>query len=136
MASMPLLPRRYAAVWQSERYSGGAAVRGTPEVHTTVTPTKSSGTFVAYLYDVGPLGVGKLVTHAPYTFHDREPGRPFAVDLELYSTAYDVPAGHRLAVVVDTVDPLYIEHNPSGAQLTFSSPADDPGHVSVPVREK
>lgn len=30
MASMPLLPRRYAAVWQSERYSGGAAVRGTP----------------------------------------------------------------------------------------------------------
>ncbi|MFF5410131.1 CocE/NonD family hydrolase [Streptomyces albidoflavus] len=136
MASMPLLPRRYAAVWQSERYSGGAAVRGTPEVHTTVTPTKSSGTLVAYLYDVGPLGVGKLVTHAPYTFHDREPGRPFAVDLELYSTAYDVPAGHRLAVVVDTVDPLYIEHNPSGAQLTFSSPADDPGHVSVPVREK
>lgn len=58
------------------------------------------------------------------------------MDLELYSTAYDVPAGHRLAVVVDTVDPLYIEHNPSGAQLTFSSPADDPGHVSVPVREK
>lgn len=56
-------------------------MRGTPEVHTTVTPTKSSGTFVAYLYDVGPLGVGKLVTHAPYTFHDREPGLPFAVDL-------------------------------------------------------
>jgi hypothetical protein len=38
--------------------------------------------------------------------------------------------------VVDTVDPLYIEHNPSGAQLTFSSPPDDPSYLSVPVREQ
>ncbi|MEU8883075.1 alpha/beta fold hydrolase [Streptomyces hydrogenans] len=134
--SVPLLPRSFAAVWRSGRYDDGVAVRGTPLLHTTVTPTKSSGTFVAYLYDVGPLGVGKLVSNAPYTFHDRTPGRPFAVDLELFSTAYDVPAGHRLALVVDTVDPLYIEHNPAGAQLTFSSPASDPSYVSVPMRKE
>ncbi|GGZ05713.1 hypothetical protein GCM10010365_26200 [Streptomyces poonensis] len=111
-------------------------MRGTAEVHTTVTSTGSSGTLVAYLYDVGPLGLGKLVSSAPYTFHGQTPGRPYAVDLELYSTAYDVPAGHRLVAVVDTVDPLYIEHNPSGAQLTFSSPPHDPSFVSVPLREQ
>ncbi|MGW0775518.1 CocE/NonD family hydrolase [Streptomyces sp. NPDC002835] len=135
-ASIPLLPRSFAAVWQSERYQAGQQVRGTAELHTTATSTKESGTLVAYLYDVGPLGLGKLVSHAPYTFHGKEPGRPFAVDLELFSTAYDVPAGHRLAVVVDTVDPLYIEHNPSGAQLTFSSPAADPSYLSVPLRQE
>ncbi|WP_309050849.1 CocE/NonD family hydrolase [Streptomyces sp.] len=134
--SVPLLPRSFAAVWQSERYDSVRKVRGTPLLHTTVTPTKESGTLVAYLYDVGPLGVGKLVSNAPYTFHGKTPGRPFAVDLELFSTAYDVPAGHRLALVVDTVDPLYIEHNPTGAQLTFSSPAADPSYVSVPLREE
>ncbi|MEU8764640.1 CocE/NonD family hydrolase [Streptomyces sp. NPDC048659] len=133
-ASIPLLPRAFAAVWQSERYGEPQRVRGTARLHTTVTPTASSGTFVAYLYDVGPLGVGKLVTNAPYTFHDRTPGKSFGVDLDLFSTAYDVPAGHRLALVVDTVDPLYIEHNPTGAQLTFSSPAADPSYVSVPLR--
>ena len=84
---------------------------------------------------MGPLGIGKLVTHAPYTFHGKTPNQPFGVDLDLFSTAYDVPAGHRLAVVVDTVDPLYIEHNPSGARLTFSSPASDPSYMSVPVRD-
>ncbi|MEU0385520.1 CocE/NonD family hydrolase [Streptomyces chartreusis] len=136
MASIPLLPRRWAAVWQSEKYATAQQVRGTANLHTTLTPTKESGTLVAYLYDVGPLGLGKLVTNAPYTFHGRTPGKPFGVDLELYSTAYDVPAGHRLALVVDTVDPLYIEHNPSGAQLTFSSPANDPSYVSVPLREQ
>ena len=136
MASIPLLPRYWAAVWQSEKYASAQQVRGTAKLHTTLTPTKESGTLVAYLYDVGPLGLGKLVSNAPYTFHGRTPGKPFGVDLELFSTAYDVPAGHRLALVVDTVDPLYIEHNPSGAQLTFSSPANDPSYVSIPLREQ
>ncbi|MER5179334.1 alpha/beta fold hydrolase [Streptomyces sp. NPDC002896] len=136
VASVPLLPRRYAAVWQSEKYGTAQQIRGTTKLHTTVTGTKESGTLVAYLYDVGPLGLGKLVSNAPYTFHGQTPGKPFAVDLELFSTAYDVPAGHRLALVVDTVDPLYIEHNPTGAQLTFSSPAADPSYVSVPLREQ
>ncbi|MFI9246067.1 alpha/beta fold hydrolase [Streptomyces sp. NPDC053086] len=136
MASMPLLPRRWAAVWQSERYGEAQRVRGTARLHTTLTPTKESGTLIAYLYDVGPLGIGKLVTHAPFTWHGQTPGEPFDVDLDLFSTAYDVPAGHRLALVVDTVDPLYAEHNPSGAQLTFSSPADDPSYVSVPLGEQ
>ncbi|MFF3904432.1 alpha/beta fold hydrolase [Streptomyces sp. NPDC001848] len=136
VASIPLLPRRWAAVWKSEKYASAQHVRGTAKLHTTLTPTKESGTLVAYLYDVGPLGLGKLVSNAPYTWHGRTPGTPFGVDLELYSTAYDVPAGHRLALVVDTVDPLYIEHNPSGAQLTFSSPADDPSYVSIPLREQ
>ncbi|WP_320784119.1 CocE/NonD family hydrolase [Streptomyces sp. CRN 30] len=135
-ASIPLLPRRYAAVWQSERYASAQQVRGTAELHTTLTSTESSGTLVAYLYDVGPLGLGKLVSSAPYTFHGQAPGRPFGVDLELFSTAYDVPAGHRLALVVDTVDPLYIEHNPTGAQLTFSSPSHDPSYLAVPLREQ
>ncbi|MFD6971517.1 CocE/NonD family hydrolase [Streptomyces sp. NPDC059979] len=135
-ASIPLLPRAFAAVWQSERYDAARRIRGTVELHTTVTPTKGDGTFVAYLYDVGPLGIGKLVSNAPYTFHGKTPGQAFGVDLELFSTAYDVPAGHRLALVVDTVDPLYIEHNPTGAQLTFSSPRTDPSYVSVPLREQ
>ncbi|MFJ8535396.1 CocE/NonD family hydrolase [Streptomyces sp. NPDC093591] len=136
VASIPLIPRLWAGVWQSEKYATAQRVRGTAKLHTTVTPTKESGTLVAYLYDVGPLGLGKLVSNAPYTFHGRTPGKPFTVDLELYSTAYDVPAGHRLALVVDTVDPLYIEHNPSGARLTFSSPANDPSYVSIPLREQ
>ncbi|WP_330281837.1 CocE/NonD family hydrolase [Streptomyces sp. NBC_00588] len=136
VASIPLLPRRWAAVWQSQKYGSVQQIRGTARLHTTVTPTKESGTLVAYLYDVGPLGLGKLVSNAPYTFHGLTPGKPFGLDLELFSTAYDVPAGHRLALVVDTVDPLYIEHNPSGARLTFSSPADDPSYVSIPLREQ
>lgn len=38
--------------------------------------------------------------------------------------------------MIDTVDPLYIEHDPAGPLLTFSSPRADPSYVSVPLREK
>lgn len=134
VASVPLLPRTAAAVWQSERCTAPQRLRGTVRLHTTVTPRHADGTAVAYLYDVGPLGTGRLVTHAPVSFHDRAPGRPFGLDLELFSTAYDVPAGHRLALVVDGADPLYTEHNPRGQKLTFSSPAGDPSWVEVPLR--
>jgi predicted acyl esterase len=132
--SVPLLPDWHSAVWKSERYTTTRQIRGTAKLHTTVTADKSSGTFVAHLYDVNALGVGRLVTHAPFSFHGRTPGEAFGVDLELFSTAYDVPAGHRLALVIDTVDPLYAEHNPFGAKLTFSSPADDPSYAEIPVR--
>lgn len=37
---------------------------------------------------------------------------------------------------MDTVDPLYNEHNPTGAQLTFSPPASDPSYLTVPLREE
>ncbi|GAA2386077.1 CocE/NonD family hydrolase [Streptomyces glaucosporus] len=133
--SVPLLPDWRAAVWTSQRHAAEQRIRGTVKLRTTVTSNESSGTFVAHLYDVNALGVGKLVTHAPFTFHGKEPGKAFGVDLELFSTAYDVPAGHRLALVIDTVDPLYAEHNPAGAKLAFSSPEKRPSYVEIPVRD-
>ncbi|NLU65995.1 CocE/NonD family hydrolase [Streptomyces sp. HNM0574] len=134
-ASLPLLPRSRAAVWESAPYERARKVRGAPRLHTTVTPHESSGTGIAYLYDVGPLGHAKLISSAPFTFHDRKPGEPFPVDVELGATAYDVPEGHRTALVVDGVDPLYIDHNPDGARLTFTSPATDPSRLTIPVRD-
>ncbi|WP_371793442.1 CocE/NonD family hydrolase C-terminal non-catalytic domain-containing protein [Streptomyces sp. NBC_01471] len=136
LASVPLPPRSFAAVRQSGACATERRIRGTATLHTTLAGTKESGTLVAYLYDVGPPGLGKLASNAPYTCHGKTPGKAFPVDLDLFSTAYDVPAGHHLALVTDTVDPLHIEHNPTGAQLTFSSPESDPSYLSVPLREK
>ncbi|GAA1930865.1 CocE/NonD family hydrolase [Streptantibioticus ferralitis] len=135
IASIPLLPRSVAAVWQSQACTTAQRVRGTVRLHTTLTSTGDRASIVAYLYDVDALGIGKLITHAPQTSIDRTPGRPTSVDLGLFSTAYDVPAGHRLALVIDTVDPLYITHNPVGSTLSFSASAADPSWLSVPLRQ-
>ncbi|MFF2409641.1 hypothetical protein [Streptomyces sp. NPDC058092] len=63
------------------------------------------------------------------------PGRSSA-DPELFSAAHGVPAGRRLALVIDTLDPLYIEHSPAGSQLTFSPPPAGPSYRTADSREK
>ncbi|GAA5016376.1 CocE/NonD family hydrolase [Kitasatospora paranensis] len=132
--SVPLLPRPVAAVWQSAPADGGQQIRGSVRLHLGVTPSAERGSLIAYLYDVDALGIGRLVAHAPYTFLGRTPGQAFGADIRMQATAYDVPAGHRLALVVDSVDPLYITHNPAFATLSFGSPAGDPSWISVPLR--
>jgi predicted acyl esterase len=134
LVSVPLLPRAFAGVWESGPYGGGEQVRGAVRVHLGVTPSASQGSLIAYLYDVDAIGIGRLVSHAPYTFLGRTPGQPFTADFPMQATAYDVPPGHRLALVVDTVDPLYISHNPAWSTLAFGSAAGDPSWISVPVK--
>ncbi|MFF8960108.1 hypothetical protein [Streptomyces sp. NPDC014894] len=88
------------------------------------------------LHGGGPLGLGKPVGNARTPSTAGAAGEPFAVAPEPSSTACGGPAGHRLAVVVDTVDPLSTGHDRAGARLTFSSPASEPPHPPVPPRQK
>ncbi|MGV4927220.1 CocE/NonD family hydrolase (plasmid) [Streptomyces sp. BHT-5-2] len=134
MVVVPLLPRSSAAIWQSAPYAQGLRLRGAARLHTTVTASTPKGSAFAYLYDVNALGVGKLISHAPQSWSGRQPGHAFPLDVTLFPTAYDLPAGHRLALVLDTADPLYGGSTPRGSSVAFGSPADGPAELALPVR--
>ncbi|MFC4066246.1 alpha/beta fold hydrolase [Actinoplanes subglobosus] len=113
---LPAVPRRNAGVWVSgPAPAGGWKVRGVPHLHAPVTSSQPSGTLIAYLYDLDALGFGKLFSHAPTTWR----GYATTVDLPLQVTAYDVPPGHRLALVVDGKDPLYADANQRDSRVTI-----------------
>ncbi|MER7753821.1 CocE/NonD family hydrolase [Kitasatospora sp. NPDC097643] len=131
---VPLLARSAAVVRQSAPYPQGLALRGAARLHTTVTATSPQGTVVAYLYDVNALGLGRLISHAPQSWSGQPAGQPFPLDVTLFATAYDLPAGHRLALVLGTRDPLYGGLTPSGSTVTFGSTAADPSDLALPVR--
>jgi predicted acyl esterase len=116
-----------AGVWVSEPFAAGAAVRGVAHLHLVVTSAAPHGTVIAYLYDLDGRGVGRLITHAPYSWLA---GGGLPVDVALPAAGYDVPAGHRLALVVDTRDPLYFDANTSGAPMTFTGES----WLDVPLR--
>jgi predicted acyl esterase len=109
---------------------GTTAIRGIPKLHLTVKPGQSDGTVVAYLYDVDGLGTGELIAHAPATWLGATPNAALGVDVVFPATAYTVPSGHRLAIVVDTEDALYLDANPWGAAITFTGPS----FVDLPLR--
>ena len=116
---LPAVDRGRAGVWASERPSSALRIRGIPKLHLNLTGTAASGSLVAYLYDLDNLGGASLITHAPLTWPSGAAGNR-SVDLALTATAYDVPAGHSLTLVVDTVDPLYYDANASGKMITIA----------------
>jgi hypothetical protein len=56
------------------------------------------------------------------------------VDTDFPSTVYDVPSGHRLSLVIDTVDPLYADQGALFTTVKFSSPWGNPSYVSLPLK--
>ncbi|SFE15519.1 putative hydrolase, CocE/NonD family [Actinopolyspora alba] len=130
--SVPFVDRDDAAVWATEPYADGVNVTGTPRLRVNVTPEDDSVSLFAYLYDVGPLGNGSLISHKPVTLRNDSPGVRSRVDISLQPTSWQVAEGHRLVLVVDTVDGRYRDES-SGGEVTFDSSAEQPAGLRIPV---
>lgn len=122
-AWLPAVDRSVGALWSTPVLAAPTSIRGIARLRLTVRPEQPIGTVVAYLYDVDAAGWGKLVSHAPSSWTGAEAGAPRALDIDLPATAWNVPAGHRLALVVDTKDPLYLDTNSRGAGISVGGPS-------------
>ncbi|MDT4934655.1 MAG: hypothetical protein QOK11_2547, partial [Pseudonocardiales bacterium] len=127
------ISRTAAAVWEGQSDSAQRLVVGSPTVHLTVTPSAASTTLIAYLYDVDASGSGTLMTYKPYSLVRATAGTPKGVDIALEPIAWTLPAGHRLSLVIDTVDWRYESLNVPGSTAAFTSPRGDPATLSVPI---
>jgi predicted acyl esterase len=127
--------RGRGAVWTQPPVKAATQLRGSLRAHLTVVPPAAAGTVVAYVYDVDPLGTGSLVNYLPYSWKHATPGQPQPVDLDFSPTAYTLAAGHHLALVVDSKDPLFLDWNTGDGRLGFVSTAADPSWLDVPVRK-
>ncbi|ASU82960.1 X-Pro dipeptidyl-peptidase [Nocardiopsis gilva YIM 90087] len=130
---LPTVDRARAGVWTGPAYPDGVRVSGTPNARFTVTPTAREQSLYVYLYAINRHGTGALLTHKPYTLRDADPGTPVTVDVDLEPVVWDVPAGDRLALVIDTVDLRYVNESRIGQRVVFSSPEDAPSTLTVPT---
>lgn len=122
IASMPFVLRDNGVVYNGKALPTELKLRGTPKVQLNVKPTGPQAQVVAYLYDVDVLGMGTLITHGVRSLHWATPGQTIAFPVELDMAAYNVPAGHHLALVVDTQDARYgkASNNWFGVDFMFS----------------
>jgi predicted acyl esterase len=102
-----------------------------PEVRVTVTPSRADTTLYAYLFVEDVLGNGQLISHKPYTLRSATPGQASTLDLRLEASSWNIPAGSRLTLVIDTVDLRYAGVSQLGGTVTFSSPANAPSVLRV-----
>ncbi len=123
---LPFVDRSRAGVWAAERPSAVQHIRGVPRVHLELSGAAATGTVVSYLYDLDALGNAKLITHAPASWSQKTT----SLDVDLFATAYDLPAGHSLTLVVDTVDPLYYDENAPGGSVSVGGGS----YLDVPLK--
>ena len=80
LANIGHIQRSNGIVFESNRRWSDMQIRGNAELSLMVQPKSDNLHMVAYLYDMNPLGVGKMITHKPLTVHDTTPGETLRVD--------------------------------------------------------
>lgn len=106
-SNMYLLNRAESIAWESPSFSAAKKIRGAAEIKLRMSLSGSKGQVVVYLYDVDQWGRAVFITHGVRTFWNAVPGAVFETTIPILATAYDIPAGHHLAAVVDSSDPMY-----------------------------
>jgi len=101
------IDQRYGAVYSSDQLKNTSQLRGTPRVEAWIRPQRQDTQLMAYLYVVDWKGWGELATHGVITLRGLPAGKPFKVEFDLNALSIDIPKGKRLALVIDSIDPLY-----------------------------
>ncbi|GLV81939.1 hypothetical protein Slala03_16280 [Streptomyces lavendulae subsp. lavendulae] len=127
------IDRTVAAVWTAPPAAETIRLRGTPRLRVTYRAANPGSTFVAYLMDLAPDGSAHLVTHAPFSDLHSAPDSLIGADIALQATAYDVPPGHRVMLVLAARDPFYGDANLPRATLSFTSPEPTPSFLDLPL---
>jgi pimeloyl-ACP methyl ester carboxylesterase len=132
---MKIINQKYGAVYETKVVEGKEIkLRGLPKVSFTVAPHEGPMTLVAYLYDTNLFGVGTLLSHGVYSFTDSTT-KEETIDITLNSMATDLTAGHKLTLVIDGLDPLYLslggKSGPDSVQIVQRE--DSPMSVKLPI---
>ncbi|MBY6190035.1 alpha/beta hydrolase [Microbulbifer agarilyticus] len=112
----------HAIEYNSPVFGSTFKIRGTPSLEMWIKPSKPEVQLHVHLYDTGPLGLGRLITHAPITVRNAAVGQSQKISLDLFTTSYDVPAGHVVTLAIDTEG------------LIYQKPADTRYEITVPYR--
>jgi hypothetical protein len=89
-------------------------------------------TLFLYLYDVAPDGTGTLIDQQPYTTSGLS-SQAVSRTIPMQPMAWNLPAGDRLSLIIDTVDPRYTSLTPPNTKITVTSNKKDPASFSSPA---
>ncbi|MEV4428105.1 CocE/NonD family hydrolase C-terminal non-catalytic domain-containing protein [Streptomyces sp. NPDC049602] len=134
------IDRRHALAWTTApltapegRGTAGRRIRGIPRLRLTVRSTAASACLVAHLFDVAEDDTARIITHEPLNVYGLTPDQDRTVTWRLQAAAYDIAAGHRLMLVVDSKDPLYGDASVTWTQTVVTSPDGAQAFLELPL---
>jgi putative CocE/NonD family hydrolase len=132
----PKIDREHAWVWNSDPLQKAMRVQGELRMQITVKAQAKTATIVAYLFDYDPLlKKAAIITNAPYTFLNNQPGATQTVTFNLQPAHYVLLPGHQLQLIIDTIDRFFADATEKDTTLEASSPPGSPSYISIPLHE-
>ncbi len=128
-----LLNKYQSIAWESPKFRADRKIRGGSESKLRISLNKIQGQIILYLYDVDKDGTSTYITHGFKTFWDAVPGQIMDITVPILPTAYDIPAGHHLAMVADTYDYLYFSPSNDAFTVNFYYGSSSSEQISVKV---
>jgi predicted acyl esterase len=126
------IPQTAAFTWTSPTLANGLNLLGTPSLTINLAATSRTVTLFLYLYDVAPDGTGTLIDQQPYTTSGLS-SQAVSRTIPMQPMAWNLPAGDRLSLIIDTVDPRYTSLTPPNTKITVTSNKKDPASFSSPA---
>ncbi len=127
------LPADRALVWAAGPVTADTRVLGSVRYALAAQSDASAVALFGYLYDLAPDRTGRLMAMTPATVTNANGGQPRPVSVEFEPVDWTLQPGHQLALVIDTVEPWWIQPAATGSRLALSSTAAAPAALSVPL---
>ncbi|MEU4085727.1 alpha/beta fold hydrolase [Streptomyces aureus] len=128
------IDRERALIWTSHPMDRPMRVQGELELRVTVAAQEGNATVVAYLLDCDPAtGNAAIITSAPCTVTDQQPGQPVTATFALQPAHYVLSKGRRLQLIVNAHDPFFSDANTIPSTLELSSPQGTESYIDIPL---
>lgn len=120
-------------------------IRGIPRLSFWLKEPSNETQVISYLYDLDPeTGKVTFITQGPLTYHqnsqlvtyktkvDESGAALVKLDVEMNFTGYNLPAGHQLALAMDTQDDNYYPYVTTPYEVHFAFGPSTPNELFVP----
>ncbi|TGM33913.1 alpha/beta fold hydrolase [Leptospira levettii] len=112
-----LIDRTNAMVYLSDSLSSPLKLRGRTFYKGRINSSDYAPHVVVYLYEVDFWGTGKLICHGTATLFNVK-GKDVDLNVDLQAVAHDFPAGSRIGLAIDNIDPMYAVPKPISLYTT------------------
>lgn len=138
--SVPVISMFPDSIWtngiafHSQTFDKKLSIRGIPNLAINFKASSEKVQLISYLYHTNRFGYSRLITHGSITLHDAKKGVMNSMSFDLSAAAYDVPAGDRISIVIDTSDVLYLSPTDKTYKVKFLFDKEFQSVLELPIK--
>ncbi len=133
LPTVPFSLKGDSASYTSHAFLEDTVLLGIPRVSVYVSSSSHECQLNAFLYDLSPSGLGRLVTHGCVMKSDMVSHEATRLDFSLIGCAHRFRAGNRMRLLITACDPLFVMPSRVPSRYLIHHTKEYPSQVVLPL---